>query len=261
MNTPMMQAMTRETRRMNHPIFAIVAAAGIALSTLSGCASSDSATSPSGSSRAQQISRDASEQIAALQADEARRLREALALGEQGDKAFASARSLAADGKTEDAYEQYAIAVAYYSQAVSTYDQFHALWNNLGTALMAVDRFLQAEEAFIRATTLKPDDPRPHYNRGLLWRERGYPFEAKTHFERAIEHDPNYIDALWGSIRADITRREESRQTLDRIRTALLITTNPQHRQYLELERERIRSKLGLTEQTERRPSSTDSGS
>ena len=245
-----------DPRRMNRRPLTTIATAVIALPVLlTGCATNSTAAPPA-PNRAQIIAREASDQIAQLQADEARRLREALALGENGDRAYATGAAFTRDGRDENAREQFELAVSYYTQAVSTYDQFFALWNNLGTALMELNRYQQAEEAFIQAAVINPADPRPLYNRGLLYRERGYPADARRYFERALEKDPNYIDALWGTIRADITLREESRQTLDRIRTALFIVTDRQHRVYLELERERIRSKLGLSESREQRRSS-----
>jgi tetratricopeptide (TPR) repeat protein len=214
---------------------------------LCGCASSsDSSSSPA--TRTQTVAQDASEQIALMQAEDARRLGEALALGEKGDRAFTQAVSLENRGETDEANARYTEAVVFYSQAVSTYDEFFALWNNLGTSLAALDRYQQAQEAYIRASNINPADPRPWYNRGLLYRERGYPREARRHFEQALEQDPRFVDAMWGIIKADITTGEESRQTLDHIRTALFLVTDPDHRQYLELERERIRSKLGLSE-------------
>lgn len=227
------------TRRALIATAALVASAS--LLTATGCANSSS----NDSARSQLVSQDAAAQIAQLQAEDARRLREALALGEQGDKAFAK--------------ERYAEAVQHYSQAVSTYDEFFALWNNLGTALFRLDRYQQAEEAFIRASNINPSDPRPLYNRGLLYRNRGYPDDAKMYFERALEQDPRYLDALWGTIKADITLGTESRQTLERIRTALFMVTDEQQRRYLELERERIAGKLGLSEGETRRDTSENS--
>ncbi len=225
------------------------------VSLIGGCASS-SPEAPS-ADRARTVAQEASEQIAQMQAEDARRLREALALGEQGDRAFAEALALSERGKDDEAQAAYANAVNFYSQAVSTYDEFFALWNNLGTALAALDRYQQAEEAYIRASNINHSDPRPWYNRGLLWRDRGYPADAKRHFEQALERDARYLDALWGVIKADITLGEESRQTLDLIRSALFLETNPDHRQYLELERERIRSKLGISESSPRQSPET----
>jgi tetratricopeptide (TPR) repeat protein len=237
-----------------------------AVSIFGGCASSSPAA-PS-ADRARTVSEDASKQIAQMQAEDARRLREALSLGGEGDRAFAEAIALAERGKDDESRVAYADAVNFYSQAVSTYDEFFALWNNLGTALAALDRYQQAEEAYIRASNINHSDPRPWYNRGLLWRDRGYPADAKRHFEQALERDSRYLDALWGVIKADITLGEESRKTLDHIRDALFLETNPEYRQYLELERERIRSKLGISENGNREtpespetPAPTDSDS
>jgi len=224
-------------RMISRSIIALAAALStLVLAPLTGCASSSADNGARGSelTRAQIVARDTSELLTRMQADEAVRIREALALGEQGDIAYRQKR-----------YEE---AVEFYAQAVSQYDAFFALWNNLGIALMATDRYQQAEEAFIRASAIKPSDPRPLYNRGLLYRNRGYPHDARRYFEQALDQDDAYLDALLGSIRADITISDESRRTLDRIRKALFIATDTQERRYLELERERISSKLGLSE-------------
>jgi tetratricopeptide (TPR) repeat protein len=244
---------------MTNRLILTTAALGIA-SLLGACASSSSQSAPP-PDRAQTVAQEAAEQIARLQADDAERLRRALALGERGDRAFAQAQTLMAQGNGDAAKTRYAEAVDFYTQAVSTYDEFFALWNNLGTALAALDRFQQAQEAYIQASNINPSDPRPWYNRGLLWRDRGYPRDARRHFEQALEHDPSYLDAMWGVIKADITTGEESRQTLELIRTALFQVTDPQHRQYLELERERIRSKLGISEVGTRRDPAPNTGS
>lgn len=223
--------------------------AALTLIGLTGCAGSgNAAQSGSGElTQAQIVARDTAARLAQMRVEEAARIREALALGEKGDKAYREAK-----------YEQ---AADLYAQAVSQYDEFFALWNNLGTALMEIDRYQQAEEAFIRASSLNPSDPRPLYNRGLLYRNRGYPHDARRYFERALDQDDSYLDALLGSIRADITISDESARTLERIRKALFITTDPQERKYLELERERISSKLGLSESERRRISDDESGS
>ncbi len=227
----------------------LVPIAALTIIGLSGCAGSgNAAQSGSGElTQAQIVARDTAARLEQMRAEEAARIREALALGEKGDKAY-----------REQKYEQ---AADLYAQAVSQYDEFFALWNNLGTALMEIDRYQQAEEAFIRASSLNPSDPRPLYNRGLLYRNRGYPHDARRYFERALDQDDSYLDALLGSIRADITISDESARTLERIRKALFITTDPQERKYLELERERISSKLGLSESERRRISDDESGS
>ena len=223
--------------------------AALTIIGLTGCAGSGNGpqTATGDMTQAQIVARDTAARLAQMRVEEAARIREALALGEKGDKAY-----------REQKYEQ---AADLYAQAVSQYDEFFALWNNLGTALMEIDRYQQAEEAFIRASSLNPSDPRPLYNRGLLYRNRGYPHDARRYFERALDQDDSYLDALLGSIRADITISDESTRTLERIRKALFIATDPQERKYLELERERISSKLGLSESERRRINDDESGS
>jgi tetratricopeptide (TPR) repeat protein len=238
MTTTMNDDQPGESHRMiSRSLIAPAAAlSALSLALLCGCAASSEPGSASGSelSRAQIVARDTSELLTRMQTEESARIREALELGQQGDDAYR-------DDRFEDAIE-------FYSQAVTQYDEFFALWNNLGIALMATDRYPQAEEAFIRASSIKPSDPRPLYNRGLLYRDRGYPNDARRYFEQALDQDEAYLDALLGSIRADITISDESTRTLDRIRKALFIVTDAEERLYLELERERISSKLGLSE-------------
>jgi tetratricopeptide (TPR) repeat protein len=235
------------TRRS--PIAPLAALSVLSLVCLSGCASSGDRqqTRDGEPSQSQIVAQETAAQLERMRADEAARIRQALSLGAKGDEAYRE--------------EEYEDAADFYAQAVSQYDDFFALWNNLGTALMKIDRYQQAEEAFIRASAINPSDPRPLYNRGLLYRNRGYPHDARRYFERALDQDDSYLDALLGSIRADITVSDESTRTLDRIRKALFIVTDPQERKYLELERERISSKLGLSESDRRRSDPGDSGS
>ena len=235
------------TRRSH--IAPLTALSILSLACLGGCAGSSNGqqTGNEQPSQAQIVAQETAAQLQRMRAEEAARIREALALGAKGDEAYRD--------------EEYEAAAEFYAQAVTQYDEFFALWNNLGTALMEIDRYQQAEEAFIRASSINPSDPRPLYNRGLLYRNRGYPHDARRYFERALDQDDSYLDALLGSIRADITVSDESTRTLDRIRKALFIVTDPQERKYLELERERISSKLGLSESDRRRSDPGESGS
>lgn len=131
-----------------------------------------------------------------------------------------------------------------YRESVESYPQFAAAWNNLGASLMAQERFMEAEEAFARAAELSPDDPRPVFNRGLLYLNRQYPRRAAGYFEEALERDPNYLRALRGSVRTDIVLREGTEQTLERIRTALLLEQDEAWRQYLQQQRLRLEARL-----------------
>jgi tetratricopeptide (TPR) repeat protein len=131
-----------------------------------------------------------------------------------------------------------------YISAIRQYPDFGQAWNNLGVALMAQDRFLEAGEAFDRAADLQPTDPRPPYNRGLLWFERGYLRDSMPHFLEAIERDPNYLPALRSAIRAAVLLRDTSPETLVHIRTALLIEKDEKWRNYFERQRLLIEANL-----------------
>lgn len=140
-----------------------------------------------------------------------------------------------------------------YIAAIRKYPDFGQAWNNLGVVLMDQEQYLEAGEAFDRAAQLEPSDPRPVYNRGLLWFERGYLQDSMPHFLEALERDPNYLPALRSAIRASIRLRETSEVTLDQIKRALLIETDQKWRDYFE--RQRLLIEASLTEKTVGGPS------
>ena len=131
-----------------------------------------------------------------------------------------------------------------YIAAIREYPDFGQAWNNLGVLLMGQERFLEAAEAFDRASELEPTDPRPPYNRGLLWFERGYLRESLPLFLEAIKRDPNYLPALRSAIRTAVRLRETSADTLNQIKSALLIEQDQQWRDYFERQRLLIEASL-----------------
>ncbi len=152
----------------------------------------------------------------------AERIRREKALAE-ADKAF----------RAHDAAE----AERRYVSAIQQYPDFGQAWNNLGVVLMAEERYLEAGEAFDRAAVLEPTDPRPPYNRGLLWFERGYLKESEPFFAEAIKRDPNYLPALRSAIRTSVLLRDTTDVTLDHIQRAMLQETDQQWRDYFERQR------------------------
>ena len=161
-----------------------------------------------------------------MPADQARDVDQAVSLAGRGDKAMER-------GDTSNAIELY-------RKSVEAYDGFAAAWNNLGVALMRRDDFAAAEEAFIQAALADPTDPRPRYNQGLLYLERGYPADARRHFGEALKADANDLDAMMGAIRADVLLGSESDETLDLIRRSLFRVRSDDQRLWLERNRLRI---------------------
>lgn len=135
-----------------------------------------------------------------------------------------------------------------YTDALNRYDDFPAAWNNLGVALMEKGEYLDAESAFARAAEQSRTDPRPLFNRGLLWMKRHYPADARVHFNGALERDPYYLPALRGSIECDVVLRETSPQTLDHIRRALALEKDPRWIDRLESQRIKIQGHLSMPE-------------
>lgn len=133
-----------------------------------------------------------------------------------------------------------------YNDALNRYDDFPAAWNNLGVALMQQGEYLDAETAFARAAEQSRTDPRPLFNRGLLWLNRHYPADARQHFNAALARDPYYLPALRGSIECDIQLRETNAETLDNIRRALLIEKDAKWLERLESQRVKIQANLAM---------------
>lgn len=139
-------------------------------------------------------------------------------------------------------------AVRGYEEAVGRYDDFPAAWNNLGVSLMKQGKYLEAEQAFTRAAEQSRTDPRPLYNRGLLWMTRSYPADARVHFKGALERDPYYLPALRGAVECDIQLRETTDETLDNIRRALMLERDPKWLERLRAQRVKIQSGLAKKE-------------
>lgn len=127
-----------------------------------------------------------------------------------------------------------------YTEAVRVYRELPVAWNNLGVLLMKNDRYVEASSAFVTAAQLAPNDPRPLYNRGLLWDRRGYIREARESYVKALERDPEYLPALRGVIRADAIRNEGSFQTLEWVERALMLEQDSEWTKWLRLQKIRI---------------------
>lgn len=142
-------------------------------------------------------------------------------------------------------------AAELYRQAVTTYRELPAAWNNLGEILMEQEKYLQAAEAFSTAAELSPSDPRPVYNLGLLWDRRGYLREAREQYARAIGRDASFLPALRGAIRADSLLNEGDTQTLEWLKRALLLEEDPKWLKWLRLQKARIESIPAVRYQSE----------
>jgi len=154
---------------------------------------------------------------------------------------ISEARRLAAQAqKAEDPND----AVRLYTQAVTSWADFPAAWNNLGVLHLDAGRYINAAEAFTNAAEYAAVDPRPLYNLGLTWERTRHLREAAKYYTDALERDPRYQPALRGLIYARARLGETDETTLDRLRIALMQERDDQWRQYLELRKLEVEAEL-----------------
>jgi len=88
------------------------------------------------------------------------------------------------------------------------------------------------------------DDPRPYYNIGVIYQQTLHDKEALEYFLMSLARDSRYLPSLRGATasgkRLDVT----DEAALKRVRTALLIETDPRWRSIFETETLRIEGSL-----------------
>lgn len=154
---------------------------------------------------------------------------------------------LAGDAQNDEERGREDEAIAKYRAALQRYREFPAAWNNLGVLLMEQGRYLEAGECFAAAADLAPLDPRPSYNLGLTWDRAGYLEEALRHYNKSLDRDPRYLPALRGSVRTERYLARGDRQTIERIRAALLLEQDPDWRDWFDLQVLRLETELAQT--------------
>ena len=136
--------------------------------------------------------------------------------------------------------EKYDEALAEYRKALELDDKLYAAWNNMGQLLMAQGNYADAVSAYQIASGIETTDPRPEYNIGLAYQKVGWAQDSYTHFEKALQRDPNYIPALRGAIRSAEMLGMGDQTILDYIKNAQLRDTDPKWRDYFSTQRFRV---------------------
>ena len=95
--------------------------------------------------------------------------------------------------------------------------------------IMSSHRAKAAFKQNLESATLNPADASAHYNLGLIHQSRGELDEAKARFERALEIDPEEIDAAYqlGRIARQQKRYGDAIQNFEHV-----VTRNPAHSQH-----------------------------
>jgi len=135
-------------------------------------------------------------------------------------------------------------AEAKYLEAVRTYRETPAAWNNMGRLLMKRGENMKAAEAFMIAAEISPKDPVPHYNLGALWDGLNYLEEAGRWYEESLKRNENFQPALRRSILVDQLLARGNEVTARRVQRALLQETDPWWLERLQRERARLTEEL-----------------
>jgi tetratricopeptide (TPR) repeat protein len=135
-------------------------------------------------------------------------------------------------------------AIKLYQQALAKSKEMFLAWNNVGMLLMERQSYMDAAECFKSAADLSADDPRPYYNIGVIYQQTLHDKEALEYFLMSLARDSRYLPSLRGATasgkRLDVT----DEAALKRVRTALLIETDPRWRSIFETETLRIEGSL-----------------
>lgn len=153
------------------------------------------------------------------------------------EKLAADAEEAMLDGDTSEAYQLYL-------RSVNAYPAYHPAWNNLGVLVMNEDSYLEAYDAFSRASAQETLDPRYEYNLGLIFYNRHRLQTAHAHFLAALERDPNYLNALRGAIATAVELRLVEPVVLEWIARAQMLETNQEWLAYYQTHRLRIERQL-----------------
>lgn len=139
-------------------------------------------------------------------------------------------------------------ALQLYRDSIAAFPEFPAVWHNLGEFLKSRGEFLPAAEALQTAARLQPTEPRSPYLLGKIYYDLRYYEEARTHFDRAIQRDPNYLPAIRGIIAVVSTDRSADESTLRLIERALLLERDSDWVSFFQNERLRIEADLDRRE-------------
>ncbi|MEM9082795.1 MAG: hypothetical protein AAGB34_04300, partial [Planctomycetota bacterium] len=96
---------------------------------------------------------------------------------------------------------------------------------------------LEADEAFEIASRADLNDPRPTYNRGLLYHQLGHFPEARQYYAETLGRDASYAPALLGHIQCEVSERVVSDETVQRIDAALKLVNDEEDLQKLRIQR------------------------
>ncbi len=156
----------------------------------------------------------------------------------------ADARQLTAQADEAFLAGDYTQAETLYRKSLSIFREQPGALNNLGNALVAMDRYLDAEEVYKQAIEVDPARPEVHGNRGRLWLEAGYPRDAISHFNEALAIDSRWMPAIRGKAKASHLLSIADDNYLRMLRQAMILESNASWRAFFDSERARVQDAI-----------------
>jgi tetratricopeptide (TPR) repeat protein len=134
-------------------------------------------------------------------------------------------------------------AIRLYQQSLSHSEEFAVVWHNL--AMLYVERGdvgdqMEAVKMLQNAVALDSERPTMYYSIGYVYDKNGQPEKALDYFKQALAKDPHYLPALRGVARVGKSMFVADKESLDWMKTALLIEKDPEWRRVFEEEKLRI---------------------
>jgi tetratricopeptide (TPR) repeat protein len=113
-------------------------------------------------------------------------------------KYAASAGELLSKANRHVAQRDFTSAIDLYQQLLAADPNHTVALNNMGSALLDLGRFIEAEQHYRRALSIDPDFVDAHVNLGNVLRKRAHLAESEDSLRRAIKLKPNELDAHCG---------------------------------------------------------------
>lgn len=101
-------------------------------------------------------------------------------------------------GNFYNGQQDYAKAIEHYAMCTAIDSNYSPVYNSLGYAYRAMEKYDAAEKAFKKYTELIPNDPNPPDSYAELLMKMGKFDESITNYRKALSIDPNFIGSALG---------------------------------------------------------------
>lgn len=134
-------------------------------------------------------------------------------------------------------------AIKLYQESLTYSEEFDIAWHNL--AMLYVKRGdvgdkMQAVEMLKNAIALAPDQPRSYYCVGYIYDQSGQPDKAMEYFKNALKQDRLHLPSLRGVAKVGKSMFIADKESLEWMKTALLVEKDPTWLRVFEEEKLRI---------------------